>query len=101
MTIQLPTRQIPPAPPQNVCLSGNLLQASKHYPIAFPKTILQISNAGLLAKLLYKTLQCPEVVAGDAGEEVVDRLELQTAVDGVQPRRTSDIHCRTQLALGE
>ena len=36
-----------------------------------------------------------------AREQVVDSLELQTAMDKVQPRRTIDVHGSTQLALRE
>ena len=56
MTIQPSTRQVSAASSQNLCLRCNFLQASKHYPVAFPKPILEIGNAGLLAELLDQTL---------------------------------------------
>ena len=60
-----------------------------------------IRDTRLLAELAHQLLPPPQIVPRHAGEQVVDGLELQAAVDPVQPRGAVDVHGRAHLALGE
>ena len=73
---------------QNLGLLGDLLQPAQHDAVARHKVVHHVLDIGLGAEFLDQRGKLAEVVAGDAGEQVVHCLELQAAVDEVQPFRT-------------
>lgn len=60
-----------------------------------------VGNAGLFAELQDILLSAAQVVPRHARVEMVDSLELQTAVEEVQPGRTVDVHGGAQHLLGK
>ena len=60
-----------------------------------------ISHPRLLAELTHKLLSPSQVMTGYSREQVMHSLELQTAVNPIQPCWTLDIHRRTHLTLRE
>lgn len=58
-----------------------------------------VFDADVGAELSHQDLQIPQIVSRDAGEQVVDRLELQTAVEEIQPGGTVDVHGGAELVL--
>jgi hypothetical protein len=73
---------------QNLGLLGDLLQPAQHDAVARHKVVHHVLDVGFGAEFLDQRRQLAEVVARDAGEQVVHCLELQAAVDEVQPFRT-------------
>lgn len=86
---------------QDLRLARDLLQFTQHHTVALDKAVDQIADLGLGAEVLHECLQAAEIVARDAREEVVDGLELQAAVDEVEPGGAGDVHGGAELALGE
>ena len=86
---------------QNLGLLGDLLQPAQHDAVARNKVVHHVLDVGFGAELLHQRRQLAEVVARDAGEEVVHCLELQAAVDEVEPFRAGDVHGGAQLLLCE
>lgn len=82
-------------------LLSNFLQPAQHNSIARRKPVDHVLDLGLFAEILHERLQSAEVVAGNAREQVVDSLELQAAVDEIEPLRAGDVHGCAQLALSE
>lgn len=85
----------------DVHLFTNLLQATKDLGVAIRKVKNGVRNVGVVTELADQSLDLAEVVAGHTWEQMVNSLELQTAVNKVQPGGTVDIHGGAQLALGE
>ena len=79
----------------------NLLEATQDNLIPFNEAIAVILHARLLAKLADELLSAAQIVAGHTRKQVVDGLELESAMHPVQPRRTIDVHGRPHLALGK
>lgn len=68
---------------QNSRLSRNLSKSSDNLLIAVYKPIQRIRYTHLVAEVLDQLLCLSEIVSWDAGEEMVDSLELETAVEKV------------------
>lgn len=85
----------------NLSLLSNLLQSAQHHAIARREAMDHVLDLCLGAELPHKLLQLAQIVARDAREEVVHGLELQAAVDEVEPLRAGDVHGRAELALRE
>lgn len=82
-------------------LSPNVRQSANDLFVTIDETVQRIGNVGFLAEGLDKLLGAPQVVSRHAREQVVNGLELETAVDKVEPLRTIDVHGRAQHALRE
>jgi len=82
-------------------LLSNFLQSAQHDAVARRETVNHVLNLRLGAELLHERLQPAQVVARHAWEKVVHGLELQAAVDEIEPLRAGDVHGRTELALRE
>ena len=82
-------------------LLGDLLQSTQNDAVASRKPVDHVLDLRLGAELLHERLQPAEVVAGHAREEVVHGLELQAAVDEVEPLRAGDVHGGAELTLSE
>lgn len=80
---------------------ANLLQPVENHLVPLHKPIAVIRHTRLLTKLAHKLLPPPQIMPRHAGEQVVNSLELQTAVDPIQPRGAVDVHGCAHLALGE
>jgi hypothetical protein len=85
----------------NLSLLSDLLQSAQHNSIASCKAVDHVLDLGLGAELLDQCLQIAEIVARYAWEQVVHGLELQAAVNEVEPCRARNVHCCAQLALRE
>jgi hypothetical protein len=86
---------------QRLDLLGNLVQAAQNDLVALDESVALVFELRLLAKLAHQNLSPAEIVPRDAREKMVDGLELQAAVEKVQPRRAIDVHGGAQLALRE
>lgn len=86
---------------QNFDLAAYFPHAIEHLLVSINKGQDGVRDACVGAKLLDHVLHFPQVVSGNAREQVVDGLELQTAMDEVEPGRAVHVHGSTQLALRE
>ena len=86
---------------QHLHLLADLPQAGQHLSVAVDEPEDLVLNPRLRAELLDERLQLAEVVPRHSREEVVHGLELQTAVDEVEPGGAVDVHGGAELALGE
>lgn len=84
---------------QHLDLVAYLLQPIKHLFVPVNKCQDGIGDARIGAKLLHHGLRFSQVVSGDARKQMVNGLELQTAVDKVQPSRAVYIQGSAQLTL--
>lgn len=78
-----------------------LLQAREHDAISLNKAVAVVLDLGLLAELADQSLRPAQIVARHAREQVVHSLELEAAVEPVEPGRAVDVHGGAELALGE
>lgn len=76
---------------QNLDLIAHIAQPPNNLAVSIYKPQNGIRHAGLRAKLLDHALDGSKVVPRHAREQVMDGLELQAAVDKVQPGRTIDV----------
>jgi len=86
---------------QKLDLSTHLSKPAKNLRVPIHKPQDGVWNTRIQAELLDQHLKSPEVVSRYPGEEMMDCLELQTAVDEVEPGGAFDVHRGTQLALWE
>jgi len=82
-------------------LLSNFLQPAQHDAVASSKSMDHVLDLSLGAELLHERLQPAKVVARYTREQVVHGLELQAAVDEVEPLRAGDVHGCAELALRE
>lgn len=82
-------------------LLSNVVQSTEDFLIAVKEAQGEIRDARIGTELLNKSLNTTEVVARYTREQVVNSLELEAAVDEVQPLGAVDIHGRAKLALRE
>ena len=82
-------------------LLRDFLQSAQHDAVASRETVDHVLDLRLGAELLHERLQPAEIVTRYAREEVVHGLELQAAVDEVEPLRAGDVHRCAELALRE
>lgn len=85
----------------DVELVTHVLEPAQDLLVAVGEVEDRVRNARVVAELADHELRLAEVVSGDAGEEVVDGLELETAVDPVEPGWAVNVHGCAELALGE
>jgi len=86
---------------QHPQLSGDLTQSADDFLVPPCKTKNHVRYPDVVAKLLDVLLRPAQVMSRDARVQMVDDLELETAVDEVQPGRTVDVHCRPEHFLSE
>lgn len=86
---------------QNFDLIAHVAQPTQHLAVSVYKAQDGIRHTGFGTKFLDHALDCPQVVPGHARKQVVDCLELQAAVDKVQPGGTVNIERGAQLPLGK
>jgi hypothetical protein len=79
----------------------DLFKPTKHDLVPFHKRIALVLYARLLAKLPHQHLERTQIMPRHPREQMVHRLELQAAVQEVEPGRAVDVHGGAQLALGE
>ena len=82
-------------------LLAYLTQAPKHVLVPVHESQDLVLNTRVPAEFPHKRLQPPEVVPRHPREQVMHGLELQAAVDEVEPGGAIDVHGGAQLALGE
>jgi len=82
-------------------LAAHVSQSTDDLAVAVHEAEQRVGDADLGAEVLDETLRLAEVVARDPRVEVVDGLELQAAVDKVQPRRAGHVHRGAQHLLRE
>lgn len=80
---------------------GHFLQPRQHDLVPRHKPIALVLDLCLGTKLPHQRLCLAQIVSWQAWEEVVDRLELEAAVQPVQPLGAVDVHGGAQLALRE
>lgn len=73
-------------------LIGDILEGRVDDTVTLGETMDMVRQTNLVAELPDKGLGATKVVAGHAWEQMVDGLELETAVEPVQPGRAVDIH---------
>lgn len=86
---------------QHPQLSGDLAQSADDFLVPPCKTKNYVRYPDVVAKLLDVLLRPAQVMSRDARVQMVDDLELKTAVDEIQPGRTVDVHCRPDHFLSE
>lgn len=86
---------------QDPRLLGDISKSTNDFLVAFVKAQDSVRDIHILAKLLDELLRLAEVVARNAGKQMVDRLELESTMEKVQPDRTVHIHGRPEHLLGE
>lgn len=86
---------------QHVSHATDVVETRENLAIAVDKAQTLVLDAELLAKVNDECLQPAQVVTGNARKEVVDGLELQTAVHKVHPGGAVDVHGGAELALGK
>lgn len=86
---------------QDLHLLGDLSQSTQDDLVALDEVEDRVPNSDPLAEVPHQKLCLAQVMAGKTGEQVMDGLELQPAVDEVQPSRAVDVHGGSQLFLGE
>lgn len=82
-------------------LVANILEPAQNLAVSVGEVENRVRNASILAEVADEELHLSEVVARHSGEEMVDSLELETAVDEVEPGRAVDVHGGSELALSE
>lgn len=82
-------------------LLGDITQSRDDFLITIVKGEDGIRNARVATKVQYEFLGAPQVVARDSGVEMMDGLELQTAVEEVQPSGAINIHGGPEHFLGK
>lgn len=82
-------------------LLRDIAQPAEHDLVAIHEPKDRVLDSDILAEFADQSLHPTKVVAGYAREQVVHGLELETAVDKVQPGGAVDIHGGAQLLLGE
>ncbi|RUP47415.1 hypothetical protein BC936DRAFT_145754 [Jimgerdemannia flammicorona] len=82
-------------------LIGHILERLKHDPVALGERVDMVRKSMLGAELSDVRLAGPQIVPGDAREQVVNDLELQSAVDEVHPLWAVDVHGCAELANNE
>ena len=91
----------PLASSQNLSLSSNIPQTSNDFLVSIIEAINRIRNLNLVAEFLHKLLSSAQIVARHAWVQMMDSLELESAVEEVEPLRAVDIHCGAQHTLRE
>lgn len=86
---------------QDGSLPGNVRKLAQDFLVALCESVQSVRDANIVAELLDQLLRLAEVVARNPWEEVVDDLELQSAMDKVQPLGAVDVHGSAQHLLGE
>lgn len=82
-------------------LPSHIAQLADDLLVAIGEAVQAVRNLDVVAKLHDQALGAAQVVAGDARVEVVDGLELQAAVEEVEPLGAVDVHGGAQHLLGE
>ena len=82
-------------------LVGNLLEHASDLPIALDEAKLGVLEATLLGELLDDQARLAEVVPREPREQVVRYLQVQPAMDELDPRRANHVHRRPELARKE
>lgn len=85
----------------DIKLVANILEPAQNLAVSVGEVEDRVRNASVLAEVADEELDLAEVVARHSGEEMVDSLELETAVVEVEPGRAVDVHGGSELALGE
>lgn len=85
----------------NVELITHVLEPAQDLLVAIGEVEDRVRDTRVVAELSDHELHLAEVVSRHAGEEVVHGLELETAVDKVEPGWAVDVHGCSELALGE
>lgn len=86
---------------QDSGLTAHVSQSTNDFLVPVHKAIQRIRDAHLPAKLLHQLLRPPKVMSRYPGVQMVDRLELQPAVQKIQPLRTLNVHGGPQHLLRE
>lgn len=82
-------------------LLRDIAQPAEDDLVAIHESVDGILDPDIVAEVTDERLHTAQVVAGHTREQVVHGLELETAVDEVQPRGAVDVHGGAQLLLGE
>lgn len=91
----------PPTLLQNPRLSRNIRQPTHDLAIPLGEPIQRIRKTDLVTEGADQLLRSSQIMSRDTRVEMMDGLELQTAVDEVQPGRTIDVHGCAEHALRE
>lgn len=86
---------------QDGSLPRYIVQNTKNFFVAVDESIDGIRNVHVVAEFLDQFLRSAQIVSGDAGVQVVNGLELETAVEEIQPLGTIHIHSCSQHLLRE
>ena len=86
---------------QDSRLPTDLRQTANYHLVTAHKPVQRVRDPDLVTKLLHELLRPPQVMSRDSRVQVMDSLELQPAVDEIQPLRAVHIHRRPQHLLRE
>lgn len=82
-------------------LSGHFAEFAQDVLVPRHKPQPLVLDTGFVAEPDYQLLQSSKVMTWYAREQMVYGLELQTPMNEIEPWRTFDVHCRTELMLRE
>ena len=82
-------------------LGADLVQPAQHLLVPVHELEDGVLDARVVAELPHQRLDLAQVMPRHAREEVVAGLELEAAVDEVEPGGAVDVHGGAELALGE
>lgn len=88
-------------PDQVLDLHAHLVQPPQHLFVSVHEPQQRVRDPCLGAKLHDQRLQPAQVVPRHTREQVVHGLELEAAVEPVEPRRAVNVHGGAELALGK
>lgn len=86
---------------QNPGLFSNISQSTNDLLIPIIKPINRIRDPDLITKLLHQLLCLSQIMARHTRVQVVYRLELEAAVEEIEPLGARNVHGGAEHALGE
>lgn len=85
----------------DIQLITNILQPPQHLSVTIGEVEDRVRHTSVVAELPNHELHLAQVMARHTWEQVVNGLELETAMHKVHPRGAVDVHSGAELALGE
>jgi hypothetical protein len=83
----------------NIKLITHVLKTTEDLSVSIGEVEDRVRNTRVGAELADHELHLAKVVSRHAGEQMVNSLELKTAVNEVHPRRAVDVHGGSELTL--
>ena len=86
---------------QHPQLPGDLAQPTDDFLVSPCKIKYYVRNSDVVAEVLDMLLRPAQVMSGEAREQVVHNLEIETTVYKIEPGWAVDVHCRPNHFLSK